>query len=164
MITAVLCIIGFAFLIELCVCTAPRRRAKKEANMRAMVLVDLEHRVRLEKAVEDILMQPGAQDTLAELGESTIRIVSEVLRRLDINGMAGTGTVAAHVGPITSGTYVVPDNQYTPTLGERIAFLGSPALLRPPTRTEIRSQIDAEELVPVCPNCGKTIGEETAGA
>jgi len=143
---------------------APARCAKKEAGMLGMIMVDLENRVRVEKAVEDILLQPGSHDTLEELGASSIRIVSEVLRRLNINGMAGTGTVAANVGPITFGTYVVPDNPYTPTLGERIAFLGSPVLQRPPTRTEIHAMVDAEKLVRVCPNCGKTLGEEVDGA
>lgn len=137
--------------------------------MYSFIAVGVEVRTRLEKAVEDLLLRPKAHDTLGQVRTTAIVIVSEVLRRLSVNTCVGSGSVLAPV-PQESGdgdmgaVCVVPDNGYRPGRGERVGFLGTLGELVPPTREEIRAKIDAEELVPVCPNCGKTIGEEVDGA
>lgn len=88
--------------------------------MPPFMVVDSKTHGRLEKVVEDLLLQPKATATRGRVTTTAIIIVAEMLRLLHVDTCD----------------------------------------LVLPTEVELQAQ-PAGELIPVCPNCGKTIGEET---
>ena len=128
--------------------------------------VDRDALRKLDWLTADLLMQTSPLETMARVHRVASRIVLCLLSRLNVGSIVGMGTMCgfedsrAWDPPNKRTIVIVLDDDYQPSPHERVGFFGIAKEITRSTREKIRTKIDTEELIPVCPNCGKTIGVE----